>query len=372
MHLATAPTQATTNVRLPLRRADSESLGQVDVGRGRALRLVLPAATLLSVVAAALAAGTPASAQSDPPVRYRDIVFEQVDRQTDVVYGSAIDVPSGRTVELALDVYEPRGDTETARPALIFIHGGGFIAGDKSSGRPYCEQFARRGYFAVSIAYRLSQGNLVTVGIPAAVSDARQAVHWMRENAAKYRIDTSRIVIGGSSAGGITSLFVAYTEVEKETSGPSSEVAAVMDLWGSLYTYVNEVESGEPPVVIIHGTEDLVVPYRYAEELRDRLEEVGVPYAFYPLEGVGHGSPDSSGNAAKAAEFFFDQLWGQGPPPTQEPATPTSQATTPVPSPTASPVGTPAETPQATTEPGASDLYLPLLFRQWEPATAAR
>ena len=100
-------------------------------------------------------------------------------------------------------------------------------------------------------------------------------------------MDTSRIVIGGSSAGSITALFTAYTDRELESEDRSQEVALVMDLWGGLYADVNEMEEGEPPLIIIHGTQDNIVPFSEAEKLRDRAEAVNIPYDWQPLEGRG-------------------------------------------------------------------------------------
>jgi acetyl esterase/lipase len=216
---------------------------------------------------------------------------------------------------------------------------------------------------AVSISYRLNQGNIATDGIPAAVSDARQAVAWVHDHATEYRIDTERVTIGGSSAGAITSLFVAYTETEKDPGAIDSGVAAVMDLWGGLYIAVDEMETGEPPLAIIHGTEDVVVPFSEAEKLRDRAEEVGVPYAWHPIAGAGHAPWDPTTHMTWTAEFFYDQLWGEAPTPTatSEPPTPTATATATEPPVTATPTESPPPSPSATEDPDADgvELFIP-------------
>ncbi len=104
------------------------------------------------------------------PLRYRDPVFGfGVDQTSDVVYGSAINAEN-QTVTLTLDVYEPTGDTLTARPAIVWVHGGSFTSGDKTSPELVDEAntFASKGYFNVSINYRLEPGGC-TGGTPAAV-----------------------------------------------------------------------------------------------------------------------------------------------------------------------------------------------------------
>jgi acetyl esterase/lipase len=276
-------------------------------------------------------------------VRYRDPVFLRVERTPDLVYGTAIDIPTGQRVDLRLDLYQPEGDTETARPLYVFIHGGGFTMGDKSAGRRWAEEFARRGWVAVSIGYRLRQGNVATEGIPAAVSDARQALRWLDVHAQEHRLDMSRTVVGGSSAGAITALYLTYTEMEKGLEDANVSVAGVMDLWGALYGRERDMAAGEPPLIIVHGTEDEVVPYRFAESLRDRAEEVGIPYDFRPLQGVGHGSGDVAGISRWTAEFFYPFLWPDVVP-TPSPAEPTAPATsepTPTQTSPAPPTGAP-------------------------------
>ncbi|MCC7021162.1 MAG: alpha/beta hydrolase [Ardenticatenales bacterium] len=300
-----------------------------------------------------------AHAQSPPPTRYLDLAFDRVTRTNDIVYGTAVDKPTGRPVDLKLDIYEPAGDTVPARPVFVFLFGGGFTSGTKElEPRVYCEQMARRGYVAVAISYRLNQGDIARDGIPAAVADARQAVRWLRSNAATYRLDTDRIVIGGSSAGAITSLFLAYTDVARPAGGGAddapaagSDVALVMDLWGGLYNQVNDLEAGEPPLAIVHGTADNIVAFSEATKLRDRAEAVGVPFAYHPLEGKGHAPYMPVELMATLAPFFVEQLWPDGAEPT---------ATTQVPSATHVPTAT--RTASATEQVRFSVL-LPLLRR---------
>lgn len=302
--------------------------------------VLLLAAFLLPLVVGA----RPAAAQSSGQ-RYVDLVFPRTQRTNDLVYGKAVDKPTGKPVDLKLDLYEPVGDTAAARPVYVFLFGGGFVAGDKETEpRAYCELMARRGYVAIAISYRINQGNVATDGIPAAVSDTRQALRWIYAQAATHRLDTGRIVLGGSSAGAIASLFTVYTELAKAPADAASKVALVMDLWGGLYTSVNEMTAGEPPLIIIHGTADTVVPYTEAEKLRDRAKAVGIPYAFNPLAGKGHAPYMPAELMVLVAAFAYGQLWPEGAAPTV--ATPT--ATTP---PTATATAEPSATASPTTAP---------------------
>ncbi len=118
--------------------------------RPRPLHALVPA-----LLALALLAGCTVSRPEGPsPLRYRDAVFTAVDRTNDIQYGSAPD-RAGNPEALKLDLYQPSGDTIAKRPVLIWIHGGGFIQGDKASGSTIATYFAKLGYVTASINYRL-------------------------------------------------------------------------------------------------------------------------------------------------------------------------------------------------------------------------
>src|SRR4051812_45924664 len=74
-------------------------------------------------------------------------------------------------------------------PAVVCLHGGGWVSGDRRQMAQTIEVLARRGYVAVAPDYRLAPAH----PFPAAVEDAKAAVRWLRANAAKYRIDRERI-----------------------------------------------------------------------------------------------------------------------------------------------------------------------------------
>ena len=84
----------------------------------------------LPAIAALLAGCTVPVPPGTAPLRYRDAVFAAADVSRDVTYGAAPDL-QGRPVTLRLDLYQPRGDTVARRPAVVYVHGGGFTAGDK-------------------------------------------------------------------------------------------------------------------------------------------------------------------------------------------------------------------------------------------------
>ncbi len=224
--------------------------------------------------------------------RYKDEVFKNLSTQKNITYGEAYNVSKDKNETLKLDVYEPEDDSEQKRPAIIWMHGGGFTSSSKSEDNivALCEAFTKRGYVNVSISYRLSEKQDLTAVLQA-YEDGKAAVRWLRANAQTYRVDPERIVIGGSSAGAISALHVAYEENEGNsgTPGVSSDVAACVDLRGAL-SDLNTMEPHEAPLIIVHGTADVKVPFFMAQLLESRAQAIGLPYEMHALQGVGHNT----------------------------------------------------------------------------------
>ncbi len=257
--------------------------------------------------------------------RYLTQVFSSTSKTANVQYGSALNV-KGQQEALMLDLYQPQGDTAQARPLVIFVHGGGFVGGDKGTPQfvQLCTDFAKRGYVTASINYRL---DTVTVSraVMNAMHDARAAVRYFRRNTSQYRLDTTRIAMGGGSAGAYTSLCVAYVNrvaevypasgtqsVEGNSGNPgySSTIHACLDYWGALQD-VDAIESADdPPLLIFHGTEDQTVPFVNAVQLQARAVALGLPHEYHPLQGEGHspwGYIDSI--ISTTARFLYRSLF---------------------------------------------------------------
>ena len=230
--------------------------------------------------------------------RYLQEIFPTVSTTPNLTYGQSTTY-TGVSQPLLLDLYQPSGDMIPLRPAIVWIHGGYFISGDKTDSNlvKLATRFAKRGYVTVSINYRLRNQTTSTIDTPSAANDAMEdaqaAVRWLRKNASTYSIDPAKIVIGGGSAGSITALDAAYMNGVGSSGNPgySSQVSAVVDLWG-LLSDINAMQAGSPPLIIIHGTLDTTVPYNFALQLVARAQAVGVPYEFNPIAGEGHGPWD--------------------------------------------------------------------------------
>ena len=249
---------------------------------------------------AVLAGCTLPKPPGDGAIRYRDAVFSTVDVTRDIVYGNAPDA-QGNPVDLKLDLYLPRGDTVDRRPAVIWVHGGGFTAGDKASGASRATFFAQRGYVAASINYRLLSENGCG-GDPtpppeceqaaiAAQHDAQAAARWFRANAATYGIDTDRIAMAGSSAGAVTSLLVDWRREDPGNSGNpgfSSAFRAAVSISGGAPT--NEaIDEDDSPAIFFHGSEDTTVPFEWAVRNAAAMYAAGILPVLEVIDGAGHG-----------------------------------------------------------------------------------
>jgi carboxylesterase type B len=124
-----------------------------------------------------------------------------------------------------MDIYTADGDTEINRPVIIYMHGGSFTGGDKSTSDcvDFCESFAKRGYVTISMNYRLAN-NVISFltsnetqfeTVLKAVYDAKSVVRFLRkdfENGNNYSIDTSTIFVGGYSAGAVVAIHQTYID----------------------------------------------------------------------------------------------------------------------------------------------------------------
>jgi acetyl esterase/lipase len=230
------------------------------------------------------------------PLRYRDEVFADVTRTNGIVFGSAPD-QTGATVTLRLDKYEPAGDTATARPAIVWVHGGGFSTGTRTSPEVVdgATLFARKGYVIVSIDYRLWSGGCFPpttqclTAITHAKWDAQAAVRYLRRNASTLKVDPNRIAIAGTSAGAITALNVGYGPEDVGTSGNpgfSSRVRAAVSLSGS--AVLTTPNPGEAPALFFHGDADPLVSYQAAVNTANAAEAAGLIVNFTTWPGEGH------------------------------------------------------------------------------------
>lgn len=241
--------------------------------------------------------------------RFLGEMFPSAKVTKDIPYTSVI-MSDGSVQQLLLDLYEPEGDTVLKRPAIVWIHGGGYYAGgsgDKSNYSGTATDFAKLGYVGISINYRLvsqaennSNSQLTNQNV---MFDAKAAVRWLRRYADQYRIDPQKIAIGGVSGGAMIAVNAAYNDEDGNSgnSGYSSAVQAVIDTSGkSMAELFGMTRTSQPPLTIFHGTSDTIVSPFNAVYLAQRAEAIGLTYEFHPAIGSGHEGQTASENTSHA------------------------------------------------------------------------
>ena len=219
----------------------------------------------------------------------------------------------------------PRRDNRTKRPAIVGIHGGHFEGGDFDEAGlvAWCIRWARAGYVAASINYRLTWKQYGHPGdIMHALWDARAAVRWLRANAPRLGIDTERIGIFGDSAGGMVAAYVTAVgggEGDSGSPGYSSAVRAVASLSGALWPpppNASNVSAREPAYLDFHGCEDQFVPYDCdgkpactwsAVGTNRRMRAAGARAGLVSFAGAGH-VPWSDLDANRSVETMLGFL----------------------------------------------------------------
>jgi acetyl esterase/lipase len=284
---------------------------------------------------------------------------------------------------MVLDLYLPpdSDSATTAFPVVLYVHGGGWMSGHTRHSGAFANwpktlaSIASNGYVVASVEYRLSG----EAPFPAAFRDIQNAIRWLRSNASEYVIDKNRFVVWGGSAGGQLAALAATACGDLQRSGSSraqvteeSDVTdreqhresaciqgavswyGVLDFAGLLRTSAVEtddspvpvviarylgcepacnseivaaasplehVDSRDPPMLLIHGTGDAVVPVSQSERMQQAMRDAGAQAKLITIPDVGHsfiGASPSETIAASQLAFaetmsFIEQTVGQNP-----------------------------------------------------------
>lgn len=251
-----------------------------------------------------------------------------------------------------LDLAMPTERGETPRPALVFIHGGGWRGGDKRRGgflRPTIS-YADKGYVCVTVNYRM----LDEAPITACVEDVKNAVRWLRAHAEEYNIDPERIGASGNSAGAhlAVMLGVCPPSAGLEGDGPYQEYSSMVQAVVASATPTDflsamsdrqrnrsnaqaarpprknelRLESEEvraktspvtyasadaPPILLVHAISDRTVGVYHSDKLVRALREAGAKNVSYILLGDESGHGAFQRNIAftePAREAFFNRV----------------------------------------------------------------
>lgn len=264
------------------------------------------------------------------PASGRFVTQQYTDAQlttvADQVYGTAENY-AGATVSLKLDLYLPPAGGPAQRPVVVLIHGGGFTEGDKSQMAGTARGYARLGFVAVSLGYRLDPGanpstdqaRWLNAALDA-IDDGMEAVRWLRSKAATYGIDPTRIGMVGSSAGGAIALGVGSAD-DPTPGGPlaahSPKIRGAVSTGAHLTPGIDlgliTLQASDAPALMFHYATDTVTgnTAAYARKTCDGLVAAGSRCTFVQQSGSGHtvGLAASGSRWTDAiGPFLWDEL----------------------------------------------------------------
>jgi acetyl esterase/lipase len=225
--------------------------------------------------------------------------------------------------ELKMDIYRPK-DAPSALPAVLIIHGGAWMNGDRTAMATLASGLAAKGFVAATLDYRLAPAS----HWPAMLDDCQAAVRFLRANATRYQVDPRRVAAAGPSAGGHLALLLGTRETRidhpPEYPEQSSKVEAVLDFFGPtdfsqdwphgdyydamfeavlgkpraeaeedlrLASPINYVDKDSAPVFIFQGLADPLVRPHQSQLLEAKYRSLGLPVKSIYVEGVGHELP---------------------------------------------------------------------------------
>lgn len=228
----------------------------------------------------------------DPVIAQEDVVLT-----SDVWYGEGEEEPGGAGT-FYLDIYRPSNyPLPDELPTIIYLHGGN---GNKEAqpAPSYCYEFARRGYVAIAVQYRV--GNVTT-----AAGDVANAIRWVRNNAAIYKVDTDRILVGGHSFGGVTSAELTANQSDYFGAGEGG-IAATLLCAAALNQFpvnTSEISLEDPPIMIVHGLNDPIATVdgirslvTDLDNLTDPVNGTRYPYSYLEVPGAGHAFYPGTGS----------------------------------------------------------------------------
>jgi acetyl esterase/lipase len=265
---------------------------------------------------------------------------ENVEVKMNVVYGSG----GGR--DLTLDLFLPPAEFSDPRPAILYIHGGGWQGGTPAQFYRQAARLALKGIVGASCRYRFSSEAI----FPAAVHDVKAAVRWLRASADELNLDTDRIgAMGGSSGGHLVAMLATTArmpELEGEggNAGESSAIsmaaplnpvtdmtvfaeetnlhpAAVRFMGGKpdelpeeyrLASPLRHVDADTPPCMLVHGTGDTTVPHNQSVDFAEAVRAQGQRAELVLVEGAAHGffnqDPDFEAIYEQIERFVLEEL----------------------------------------------------------------
>lgn len=192
------------------------------------------------------------------------IEVASIDRQEGILVDSNIVYTNSTTRNLSLDIYSPEV-IESKLPVVLLIHGGGWKSGDRNQMIPIAKYLAMNGYIAVNVEYRLSPEKKY----PAAITDIKNAIIYLKKHNDFLNIDTSKVAILGCSSGGQLATFIGVTNGNPKyepvfVSGVTSNVQCIINIDGIL-DFTHPGESAKDTNLLYPSAGKLWLGYSYTE-----------------------------------------------------------------------------------------------------------
>ncbi|MCK8503243.1 alpha/beta hydrolase [Myxococcus fulvus] len=222
--------------------------------------------------------------------------------------------------DLHADIFLPQDSSPLPRPAVLYLHGGGWRGGERAYARAWADFLTAKGYVLIALDYRLFPP---ATGMTAP-ADVKCGIRWVKDHAASYGIDPARLVLFGESAGGHLAMLAAYSAGDSRLpsscgSAADTSVAAVISFYApgdlvahaahnadtlvgftgaplaghrelyELLSPIHHIGPRAPPTLLLHGGADSVVPPEASQEMAARLAQHAVPHALFTLPYAEHG-----------------------------------------------------------------------------------
>lgn len=263
------------------------------------------------------------------------------EKQLKKYYDCNFDIDYGSNNQ-TLDIIGPKEDKKQLKPAVIYIHGGGWGSGSKNDygGHMWNVEMCKYGFVSVSVDYTLKKEAI----FPQQLIDLKEAIRFLKHHGKEYGIDVNKLAIWGHSAGGHLALLVAASANQSEyDNGDDLSVAACANLSGACDIY-RAIEDGDaaaahlfgkeistidevkelvalgnpihyinekmPPTLLIHGEDDVLVPISQSEKMYEL-----VPHgSFIRIKNADHfmlHDNQNMINISKQIALFFDNVFKQ-------------------------------------------------------------
>lgn len=245
---------------------------------------------------------------------------------------------------LRINVAMPEEKGPKPRSAMVFIHGGGLIKGNKNQLNKRLKQMASKGIVAASVMYRLAPEHR----FPVAIEDVKAAIRFLKAHACEFNLDPDRIILSGASAGAYLAIMVGvtgnadgfsdlglYGEQDETVRAVIAHAPAAADYTLTEYhnfvlvkrfintqmqdkraalaalSPVTYLDKNDPPFFLVHGTEDEKIPVNMTREFVRHLKAIGHEFEYIEVEGGKHSlnasRPQKAKEAFKASMAFFNK-----------------------------------------------------------------